>query len=380
MVVINGANCAYPNNCINFKSNTIKSQNSGYLENSVFNNTVHQGDTFVSSNKESESNKKVLWGIGAAAAVGIGALACVLSKGKVKTSSIERVAKSVEFSPAKTVEEAKQFANDKLGLYVKGDIPLDVMNYTNEGLSVLKSKTPKNFNINWIEAAPIEGGYASDALAQLVYLDNGLYGIRFNSGFIKNIDKYTSEFINNELKRGALTNVNGEIQYIDFFKKTNINEEITDLINRFQINPSKLSFKEKMKLNMGMWDISDTMDVLYTKYNGDISKLNNNVEIISSPFHPIFHESGHALHRINVKEKFELSDTIDILKQKNLDTSITQEFINKDSEIAQKVSDCAKESPGEFVAEVYAKLLEGAKFDDEVMALYKKYGGPSVVG
>ena len=43
---------------------------------------------------------------------------------------------------------------------------------------------------------------------------------------------------------------------------------------------------------------------------------------------------------------------------------------------AGKVSWYAQTSIGEFVAEVYAKLVSGAKLPDDVMALYKKYNGP----
>ena len=43
---------------------------------------------------------------------------------------------------------------------------------------------------------------------------------------------------------------------------------------------------------------------------------------------------------------------------------------------AGKVSQYAQRGIGEFVAEVYAKLVSGAKLPDDVMALYKKYNGP----
>ena len=35
-------------------------------------------------------------------------------------------------------------------------------------------------------------------------------------------------------------------------------------------------------------------------------------------------------------------------------------------------------SPAEFVAEIYAKSLSGVKFDEDVLNLYKKYGGPAI--
>ena len=59
---------------------------------------------------------------------------------------------------------------------------------------------------------------------------------------------------------------------------------------------------------------------------------------------------------------------------------ITQEFV--DNTVTQKtvkeVSEYASKSPLEFVAEVFAGHNEGLTFSDDVMALYKKYGGPTL--
>ena len=45
---------------------------------------------------------------------------------------------------------------------------------------------------------------------------------------------------------------------------------------------------------------------------------------------------------------------------------------------AGKISWYAQTSIGEFVAEVYAKLVSGVKLPDDVMELYKKYNGPMI--
>ncbi len=118
------------------------------------------------------------------------------------------------------------------------------------------------------------------------------------------------------------------------------------------------------------------MDKLFFEYNGDVSRIKDVVNIISSPFHPIIHEQGHILHKIKINdEKFALLDKINIINQKKLDSSTYNEFKDKYSSIASRVSEYAVESPAEFVAEVYAKTLEGAKFDKEILNLYAKYEG-----
>lgn len=45
---------------------------------------------------------------------------------------------------------------------------------------------------------------------------------------------------------------------------------------------------------------------------------------------------------------------------------------------AGKISWYAQTSIGEFVAEVYAKMIRGEKIPNDVMALYKKYNGPTI--
>ena len=319
-------------------------------------------------------------GLGALALIGIGTAAYILSRGRVGSKSAQQLAEHIDFKPAKTIEEAKEFAKDKLGVLIIDDISLDVMNYVNEGLYQLKNKVPNDFKIKWIESRGIDGGYDTDALAQLITIkNNNTYGINLSSDYIKNIDKTITEFIAGEVDRQALVKINGKLQYNDFFKKASISNEVSELANKFRQNPSSLSFKEKVKLHMGLQDIAEEMDNLFIEHSGDISKVKDVVNIISSSFHPIIHEQGHILHRINVNNRFALLDKIEILNQKKLDTTIYNEFKNKYSSIASRVSEYATESPAEFVAEVYAKTLEGAKFDNDVLSLYAKYGGHSIL-
>lgn len=322
-------------------------------------------------------SKGAKWGIGTAIVLAAGIGIYLLTRGKIGSKEVKQLAEHVDFQPAKTVQEAKLFAKEKLGVHIDCDLPVDVLNYTNEGLCQLRNKAPKDFSIKWIESNPIGGGYDTEALAQLMSIDKypNCYGINLNPNYIQNIDKTLSDFIGGELERHALVNINGKLQYNKFFSKADISTEISELINKFKSNPTELSFKDKVKLHLGMSDIGEYMDRLYIQHNGDVSKLAESVKIISNPFHPIFHEQKHALHRIKIKDKFTLLDNIEVLKQKGLDTAIYEEFITKYKDIAARVSEYATTSPAEFVAEVYAKLLSGAKFDNEVMSLYAKYGG-----
>ncbi len=47
-------------------------------------------------------------------------------------------------------------------------------------------------------------------------------------------------------------------------------------------------------------------------------------------------------------------------------------------QLANSVSLYSTDGPGEFVAEVFARTLNGAKFPKAVMDLYKKLNGPKI--
>lgn len=66
-------------------------------------------------------------------------------------------------------------------------------------------------------------------------------------------------------------------------------------------------------------------------------------------------------------------------------SDITNDFVNskEKQQIANRVSNYASESPLEFVAEVYRKLItnalnSGKKLSDDIMTLYAEYRGPAV--
>lgn len=47
---------------------------------------------------------------------------------------------------------------------------------------------------------------------------------------------------------------------------------------------------------------------------------------------------------------------------------------------ANRVSEYASHGEGEFVAETFAKLMDGAKLPDDVIELYKRVKGPVIPG
>ena len=124
-----------------------------------------------------------------------------------------------------------------------------------------------------------------------------------------------------------------------------------------------MSLKEKISLDFWINDLIEAINSGSTNFQK------------KSPFHAIYHEIGHDLHAIEGAKWLEEIATGRISAKTQ---SLCNEFKNKHIQIAGQVSEYACTNPAEFVAEVYAKCLNGQTFSDDVMALYKKYGGPAL--
>jgi hypothetical protein len=78
---------------------------------------------------------------------------------------------------------------------------------------------------------------------------------------------------------------------------------------------------------------------------------------------PVRHEYGHFLHGTRDPEKARQAD---------------QWAAAEEQAVALRVSRYAWVAPAEFVAEVFAGMLAGKRYDEDVMHLYQRYGGPAL--
>lgn len=95
----------------------------------------------------------------------------------------------------------------------------------------------------------------------------------------------------------------------------------------------------------------------------------------SSPFATVYHEMGHLQDMkprclTTAKYNYDYSKYSQELK----------DWVNNDDNIriASRVSGYSTSGPGEFIAETFAKLVEGRKVSQEVKDLYRKLGGPEL--
>ena len=343
------------------------------------NNTNYYNKTVTSPNFQgAESNQvntstKTGMSTGSKWAVGIGltALAAVgiylATKGKVKPEAF----KEIQFQEAKTVEEAKKFAKDNFGVTYENIDDVSCINFLNEWITKI-SKNGKNKKMEdyprFISKMPNEGYDIPFALYDEPMEYKGIKGYllgvnteMFND-FPKAIDCMLkgSENVIKKIKGKFYLSNDAGVYNTDFVKK---------FIEKINNVSDKTSFKEKMQIITDLSRINQGEPV-----KGKIKEANFSVYLTLN------HELGHLKHQILTKDYSKMKKIIEYEEKNEPVSKITQEFINSKEiqDTASKVSDYSKESPLEFVAETYARLLDGQKFDDDVMALYKKYHGPEV--
>lgn len=371
----------------------------------------------LSSNNQTQSTKTGLsqnakLGLGALALVGIWCSSYILSRGKVGSKSVQQLAEHIEFKEAKTIEEAIEFGKANLGIKnYKGfqTRDIDVINWINEGIvntsnaTKGKSKVPKKIVYEVLDDQT------------MLEINRGGEILRINKSVFDNIDKT----INNYLNDGSfVTFKNGKFSHPDIYS-TNSMKELLQKLGNFVNNPSQYGFKEKIELFENLQQVTtETNSFLSNPINriksilktpeakNRISQLGleDNIENIAkmsideqqdlllkyireanikksfepiSRFKSIYHEFGHLndpqlSNRACVKQFYDTN-------KESYPTEL-KEWLNdiEKLRIAGEVSSYATENPAEFIAETYASLIEGRKFSDDVIALYKSYGGPAL--
>ena len=328
---------------------------------------TQQPDTvsFSTKNKKEGLLNGAKWGFGALAVAGVATLAYVLSKGKVGSKQTKQIVEQVEFEPAKTIEEAKKFAENTLKIQYNDYqyANLDLLNTINEMCSkhiklgkffdVIHFEKPGTCNIeNPMSFSPISKGEFNAKV------------LRINTDYINKFD----DFFKYVFEHDGRVNLNKIIKRNDNGTYVLTKQEygsafVNKFINKLNLYNNKSSYKDKL-------EIYDGFSEMIANYN-NILKGKNQMSDFS--FDGSFlHEAGHSVHYSSNQNLFKT-----LLDEKN---ELVKEFQNNKEirQTALKVSDYATTCPLEFVAEVWKRVQKGMTFSDDVMALYKKYGGPAV--
>ena len=344
-----------------------------------------------------------------------------------KSNNIEEnLWKNLNFKKADTMEDAAKYAKDTLGIKsfnLEND--LDTANWVNEGLTNLQNIYKGKFRMpDSVEL--LTSKQMKDAPMSILQLsDSELMHLGINKDFLKSSESL--EHINILLKgleeNGVLAFVNGKYKFSligrDRYKP--IFENLAELkkgtknFSPFEINYMakglddytnmcyyqnvyKDAFENLFKDADKMKKIKDIIpdfpsaekirkmsNEQMKNLTSDIYKkagicLNCQYGVHSfNKFDLLYHEGGHLQHEKQISDLF--FKYHNPAKKCNVPENATKElldFLNdaKKQEIANTISSYAKHSPLEFVAETHIGLCNGYKFSDDVMELYKSYGGP----
>lgn len=277
-----------------------------------------QPDTVsLNSNNQTQSTKTGLsknakLGLGALALVGIGAVAYILSRGKVGNKSVQQLTEHIEFKEAKTMDDAIKFAKENFGIELDLGDNLFTANLVNESC------------VN-----------VSNAMRGKAYFPKKIkFGTVNSSRAAGGYDNISNIIVINNKNSGWGTD------FYEIFNKT------------LKTKNSYLEYSEQLKSNKNT--------------------------IFNDMYEIIYHELGHCNHKAICKDFEKMGKLKEVEERLISDKSIINEFLNDKTiqKTTGKVSEYSKESPAEFVAEVFARRMQGKTFSDDIMALYKKYGGP----
>ena len=350
------------------------------------------------------------WGLGALALAGVGTAIYFATRGRVGAKQAQQLAEHIEFKPAKTVEEAFEFGKKNLGLNYKGfsDKDIETLNWVNEGFVNIsnkmkgKTKLPKTISYEHIDDVTLLEVIRDGSLFKVnktvfgdidttinKYLNSGEYWVSAKGEQV-GIPNIYSELERDEIIKSIRKFKNNKYSFAEkvelFENLQGINAEANTLslnpISRLKLFLSNAKIKDRMvKANLET-DINKIMKMSHDEQSDLLSSCINEANIkigykSTSRFKTIYHEFGH-LNDPNISSRA----CVKAFYDKNNEAypkELTEWFNNTHNlKVSGEVSSYATENPAEFIAETFAGLVEGKKFSDDVMALYKKYGGPAL--
>ena len=388
-------------------------------------------DEFVKEKKTSAEKKgislgtKIAMGFGAAALTA-GAIILAIRKGRY--APLRNLPENIKFTNAKTYEEAIEFGKKTLGIkdYIGFEAKdLNAINWINEGLvnvsNAMKGKKvriPKRVLYTSYKDSTLAGVVTDlDFAARTLFTQKtGLKVGDFivNKKVFDNLDDKLKELLSNKsLKCYGIEREGSKLYYRkiysdesirklykmildydrvkikDFSGKVTLMENISNLKNTanrivsspegvlkdIMKNEKAMEYVKKAGIQIDLDKFSKLTD--QQKANELIkimekAKITHQVKTIQNPFSTIYHEMGH------LQDMVPRCPTIDNFKSAAEYPKALQEWVNNkaNQETAARVSAYATHGPGEFIAETFAGLVDGAKYPKEIMDLYKSLKGP----
>lgn len=319
------------------------------------------------------------------------------------------------YVPAKSLREAEAYTRNKLNIKNYNVSNLDVANYINKGLSYLNSIT--NGKIGALDGISYKSfAKFNKPLSVIAFIrTERLYGLMdifnlakprlkhslyINKDFFNNVDFFIKNMKIGLLQTSLLKNDKNVLKLNDNFT-TKDQQKYEKLMNT---RLKHLSLEDKVDLSSYLSTLQDYAMFKQSIVNTSIKKIlkdKNQSKIVNGLIknlsrkmdkndkfrlltqmekrlgiqHPIQidgkykilnHEIGHMLHAEN--------DPVTFFNPSRRQKDCFRKNIYQVS----RVSNYATKNSNEFVAETFAKLVQGIKMPYEIMKLYYQFGGPKV--
>ena len=257
------------------------------------------------------------------------------------TESPKQLEENIEFKKAETFEEAKAFAQEKLGIKKFKINDLEYANWVNEGLTNISNRFKGNVYFpHTIRFAPFEQmpGVASYSCANdIIFINKNQFEKTVNR-LPALLQKYSYE---------ELTKYNLGIGYEKFCGK---------LKNAYD-DIDSLSFFEQRALVRSIYNIEERLEItnndeILNSMRDGINKYGN---IYEDEFETIYHEIGHCF---DFKSDMAFVKFLDLFRGKS-------ELKNL------QIPNYPKTNRLEFVASIFSGIMQGEKYPQEVMDIYE---------
>ena len=308
----------------------------------------------------------------------------LLTKEIIEKLKITKLPEVIIFKKAKTLEEAIKYSNDVLKIpYVDSDFTLEALNWVNNGLTIASNKQKGNakmpLGLLFKDCSRTKPG---DVLANVsmqeekfayMCIDKLFFELDFlNQKIERLIYKDNQKVFNNKIGNVLYSN---EMLFLD--------ENLSKLVESFYKDKNGLSIMDKRKLYFGFGNIEHKPIKLPFISGPKVDML-----VPDDDLQTIFHEQGHlqdmAMNYAKLaKEPFDIMQhwgTAENLQSEIINSSeLLKEFFSLPVQnTVSKVSTYSQKGIGEFIAETYAFMMKGKKFDKEIIELYKKFNGPEI--
>lgn len=326
------------------------------------------------------------------------------------SGTVNQVFTPIKYKKAKTLEEAKVFAQSKLGIN-EFEVPdLETANQINYSLTKMYNKTEGVFNgfrnIKYQRIAddvnPAISNTSTCARTSSYYRSNVYQSsdLIINQNWFENAEQSIAMYLKEFENSGQIKTVADGVKKIELLTKYRYQDSLNRYYKLYQ--QGKLTPKAKVDFDSMLYyarneenyilgSRESLVDFVKQELNKDMSLLSQSDYIVEAKnalktirrkngraagrenFNrvngfagldgAILHEGGHCLHNYKMHSDSKFMD----LKNR--------EMTDEDRIIAREVSAYATTKYSEFLQEVLSGILCGDKYSKNVMDLYKKLGG-----